>query len=179
MCFSGTISESLLVMFMGHPKKFKKKYERPKKPYDKSRIDAERKIKENFGLRRKREIWRAEGIVRDFRRRARALQAKRNEQEEKVLLEKLNKIGIPCRRLDDVLQIGLEDVLARRLQTILFKKGIANSVRHSRQLIVHGHVTVENKKIFWPSYIVEKDLEDKIALDPYTASRMIKEEKRG
>ena len=70
---------------MGQPKKFKKKYARPKKPYDRERIETERKIRENYGLRRKKEIWRAEAIVRDFRRRARELQAKTNEQEEKIL----------------------------------------------------------------------------------------------
>ena len=163
---------------MGHPKKFKKKYERPKKPYDKARIESERKVLDNFGLRRKKEIWRAESIIRDFRRRARALQAKANEKSEKELIEHLNKIGISCKRLDDVLQITLEDILARRLQTIIFKKGLANSMKHSRQLIVHGHVTVENKKMFWPSYIVEKIMEDKISLNPYIASIAVKEVKK-
>ena len=161
---------------MGQPKRFQKKYERPKKPYDKARIESEKKTKETFGLRRKREIWRAEGIVRDFRRRARALQAKSNEAEEKMLVDKINKLGVSCKRLDDVLQIGLEDILSRRLQTIIFKKGLANSMKHARQLIVHGHVTVNEKKIFWPSYIVEKSDEDRLALDPYIASKMIKEE---
>lgn len=161
---------------MGQPKKFRKKYERPKKPYDKARIETEKKIKENFGLRRKREIWRAEGIVRDFRRRARALQAKRNEESEKTLIDKINKLGIPSKRLDDVLQIGLDDILSRRLQTIIFKKGLANSMKHARQLIVHGHVTVHDKKVFWPSYIVEKNDEDKISLDPYITAKMIKED---
>lgn len=161
---------------MGHPKKFRKKYERPKKPYDKARIDAEKRILENFGLRRKREIWRAEGIVRDFRRRARALQAKHNEHAERELLERLNKIGMRCSRLDDVLQIGLDDILSRRLQTILFKKGLANSMRHARQMIVHGHVTVQEKKIFWPSYIVERELEEKISLTPQMSAKTVKQE---
>ena len=163
---------------MGQPKKFKKKYERPKKPYDKERIEKERRIRETYGLRRKKEIWRAEAIVRDFRRRARDLQAKNNESEERILLERLNKLGIQCKRLDDVLQINLEDILSRRLQTILFKKGIANSAKHSRQLIVHGHVTVEEKKIFWPSYIVEKDLEDKISLTPQMSKHAQEEIKK-
>ncbi len=162
---------------MGQPKKFKKKYERPKKPYDKERIAKEKKIKENYGLRRKKEIWRAEGIVRDFRRRARELQAKRNEQEENSLIGRLNRLGISCKRLDDVLQVTLDDILSRRLQTMLYKKGFASSVKHARQLIVHGHVTVDNKKIFWPSYIVEKDAEDRIALGNYMAKHSQEEKK--
>ncbi len=163
---------------MGQPKKFKKKYERPKKPYDKERIERERKILDNFGLRRKKEIWRAESIVRDYRRRARELQAKKNELAERELIGRLNRLGVQCKRLDDVLQINLDDILSRRLQTLVFKKGIANSIRHSRQLIVHGHVTVGNRKVFWPSYIVEKDMEDKISLSNYMTSKIVKEEKK-
>ena len=161
---------------MGQPKKFKKKYARPKKPYDKERIDNERKILNDFGLRRKKEIWRAESIVRDYRRRARELQAKRNELAEKELITRLNRLGIQCKRLDDVLQINLDDILSRRLQTLVFKKGMANSMRHSRQLIVHGHVIVDNKKMYWPSYIVEKDAEEKISLSNYIAAKMVKED---
>lgn len=163
---------------MGQPKKFKKKYERPKKPYDKERIDREHKILNDFGLRRKKEIWRAESIVRDYRRRARELQAKRNELAEKELITRLNRLGIQCKRLDDVLQINLDNILSRRLQTLVFKKGIANSMKHSRQMIVHGHVLVDNKKVYWPSYIVEKEMEDKISLSNYMASKMIKDEKK-
>ena len=161
---------------MGQPKKFKKKYARPKKPYDKERIDRERKILNDFGLRRKKEIWRAESIVRDYRRRARELQAKRNELAEKELITRLNRLGITCKRLDDVLQINLDDILSRRLQTIVFKKGMANSMRHSRQLIVHGHIMVDNRKVSWPSHIVEKDSEEKISLSNYIASKMVKED---
>ena len=161
---------------MGQPKKFKKKYERPKKPYDKERIESERKVLNDFGLSRKKEIWRAESIVRDYRRRARELQAKKNELAEKELVTRLNRLGIQCKRLDDVLQINLDNILSRRLQTIVFKKGMANSMRHSRQLIVHGHVTVDNKRVSWPSYIVEKDVEDRISLSNYMAGKAIKEE---
>lgn len=164
---------------MGQPKKFKKKYARPKKPYDKERIDRERKILNEFGLRRKKEIWRAESIVRDYRRRARGLQAKRNELAEKELITRLNRLGIQCKKLDDVLQINLDDILSRRLQTLVFKKGMANSMRHSRQLIVHGHIMVDNKKVHWPSHIVEKDSEEKIAMSNYIAAKMVKEETKG
>ena len=84
---------------MGHPRRYSKKYEAPKKPWDKTRLESEKKIKEEFGLRRKHEIWRAEGIVRDFRRRARELQAKPDGTKEKDLLAKLNSLGIHCAKL--------------------------------------------------------------------------------
>lgn len=150
---------------MGHPKKQRRKYERPKRPYDRERIERERKLLQDYGLRRKKEIWTAESILRDFRRRARELQAKKDEKKEKELLEKLNKLGIRCSTLDDVLSITLKDVLARRLQTIVQKKDLASSVKHARQLITHGHILVNGRKVKWPSYIVPAELENSIGTD--------------
>lgn len=158
---------------MGHPKKQRKKYEVPRKLWDKNRIEKERKIIDEFGLRRKRELWKSESILRDFRRRARELQAKRDDVKEKDLFAKLTSMGIKCTSLDDVLSINLETIISRRLQTIVYKKGIANSPRHARQLIVHGHVLIKDRKILWPSYIVRRDEEEQIALRPAIAARMV------
>jgi len=151
---------------MGHPKRQKRKYSRPKRPYNKERIEREKKLKQEYGLRRKREIWKAEAILREFRRRGRELQAHRNEKKEQELIGKLNKLGLKCQSLDDVLETRLDSILSRRLQTLVYKKGFANSARHARQLIVHGHIFVERRKITWPSYLVESDKEEKIALSP-------------
>ena len=158
---------------MGHPKKQKKKYESPKKLWDKARIGREKKILEEFGLRRKHELWRMESILRAFRRRARELQAKPDEKKEKDLFEKLGKVGIHCAALDEVLSIRLENLLSRRLQTVVYKKGLANSPRHARQLIVHGHVLLQDRKIRWPSYIVKRGEEEAISLRPQIAAKMV------
>jgi small subunit ribosomal protein S4 len=149
---------------MGHPKKQRKKFEKPKRPYDKERIEREEKVKRDYGLRRKKEILRAEGIVRNFRRRARSLQAEPDEEEEKKLLEKLNKLGLTCSKLEDVLSLKLEDLLSRRLQNIVYKKNLANSVKEARQFIVHGHVTVNKRKVLWPGYLVPPEQEGEIEL---------------
>lgn len=162
---------------MGHPKKQRKKYEGPKRPFDKQRIERERKILNEYGLRRKKELWKSESILRDFRRRARELLAVRDEKKEKELLGKLNKIGIEVHTLDDVLSIRLDNVLGRRLQTIIYKKGLANTPRHARQIIVHGHVLVNEKKVMWPSYIVKKNEEDRISLKESTAKMMAEVER--
>lgn len=164
---------------MGHPKKQRKKYETPKKPFDKARIETEKKIKKDFGLRRKNEIWRAESILRDFRRRARDLQANMDEKGKEILFEKLNTIGLPCSSLEEVLDIKLENILSRRLQTIVYKKNIANSMNHSRQLITHGHIKIGEKKILWPSYIVKRKEENKIKVNPKIAARIVREETKG
>lgn len=151
---------------MGHPKKQRKKYEGPKKPFDKARIEIEKKIRKEFGLRRKHEIWRAESILREFRRRARELQARTNEQEKTSLFQKLNNIGLPCSSLEDVLEIRLEHILSRRLQTVVYKKGLANSINQARQLITHGHVVIGEKKVLWPSHIVKRKEENNIKINP-------------
>jgi len=145
-------------------KRSRKKYEKPKRPWDKVRIEKEKEILKKFGLRRKRELWRAEAILRKYRRMARDLAARKDKEKEKILIDKLKKIGVlkEGATLDDVLALTVEDILERRLQTIVYRKGLANSVKHARQLIVHGHVKINGKKINYPSYIVPKAEENKI-----------------
>jgi len=158
---------------MGHPKKQRKKYESPLKPYDKDRIEREKRIKKEFGLRKKRDIWRAVSVLRTIRRRARALQAKKDKIKEKELLDHLYKLNLIRKdsTIDDVLGLSVEDILNRRLQTIVYKKGLARTAKHARQLIVHNHVLVNNRKIAYPSYFVTKEEENNIKLD----SKMLKE----
>ncbi|MCD6557483.1 MAG: 30S ribosomal protein S4 [Candidatus Aenigmarchaeota archaeon] len=164
---------------MGHPKKPRKKYEKPKRPYDKDRIAKEKKLMNEFGLRRKREIWKAESILRDFRKRARDLQGKRDEEKEKELINRLYRLGLVTKSasLDDVLELKLEDILSRRLQSIVFNKKIANSPKHARQLIVHGHILINERKVRWPSFLVPTELENKIRLSPKIKNQLIAGEK--
>lgn len=163
---------------MGHPKKQRKKYETPKRPYDRARIEKERKILAEFGLRRKKEIWRSESILREFRQRARELQAKHDDKKAKELFAKLNSMGIKSSKLDDVLSIRVENILGRRLQTIICKKGLANTPKHARQLITHGHVSVDERKVLWPSYIVKSGEEDAITLSHAMSAQIIQEKKK-
>ena len=145
-------------------RKLKKRTKRPKMIWDRDKIEAEKKILREYGLRRKREIWKAESILREYRRRARILAAKKDKEGEKVLIEKLNKVGLIKKNaeLDDVLSLTLEDILQRRLQTIVFKKELANTPKQARQFIVHGHIAVEGKRCKYPSRLIEKDTESKI-----------------
>ncbi len=145
-------------------RRIRRKLKRPRRPWDKERIERERKLLKDFGLRRKKEIWKAESILRAFRRRARSLAAKRNETEEKKLLQRLQNLGLLEKNtnLTDVLNLSTENLLERRLQTIVYRRGIANTPKHARQLITHGHITIDDKKVIFPSYTVAKQLEDKI-----------------
>lgn len=146
-------------------RRFKKKYKRPLRPFDKERMEVERELMKKYGLRRKREIWRAEEILRKFRRMARKLAAEPDEKRKKELFGKLERYGILSpKTLDDILSLTVEDILKRRLQTILYLKGLARTPKHARQLIVHGHVSINGRKVTFPSYLVPKEEEDKISV---------------
>ncbi|HDD72691.1 MAG TPA: 30S ribosomal protein S4, partial [Candidatus Aenigmarchaeota archaeon] len=135
-------------------------------PWYSPRIAEEKKLLKKYGLRRKREIWSAQEVLRKFRRRARAIIAVENREEEKTLLDKLSRLGMlpGDASLDDILALSVNDVLERRLQTLVFKKGMAESIRHARQLIVHGHVMVNGRRIKFPSYLVPVNEEKTITL---------------
>jgi small subunit ribosomal protein S4 len=162
-------------------KRIRKKYESPTKPFDKQRIEKEREILKNFGLRRKREIWRTEALLRKYRRMARNLIAKRDKEQEKILIGKLVKLGVLQENsgLDDVLGMTIENLLERRLQTIVCRKGFANSMKQSRQLIVHGHVTVGGRRIVHPGYLVPKNEEDEIQVKILPAKKEMVRESGG
>jgi small subunit ribosomal protein S4 len=152
---------------MGDPRRIKKKYRKPKHPWRADRIEAEKRILREYGLKNKKEIWRAETILRNYRRQARRLLALHTEQarrEEKELLKSLARLGLLKKKatLDDVLALKVNDLLDRRLQTVVYKKGLANTPKHARQLIVHGHVTVKGGKVTAPSYLVRAEEEDSI-----------------
>jgi len=122
-----------------------------------------------FGLRNKRELWRAQTQLSSVRKQARTLLAATQAvrlREEKKLLDSLKRKGLvgEAASLDDILSLTVEDVLSRRLQTMVFKKGMALSPLHSRQLIVHGHITVGDRVITIPGYDVGSQEEGAVKL---------------
>lgn len=140
-----------------------KKYSRPKRPFDKTRIEEEAKIKKEFGLKNKREIWKAEAKIKTIRERAKKLIIK-DIEEQKIFFEKLNKIGLKVNSIADVLSLGKRDILNRRFQTRVFKKRLASTVKTARQLITHKKVLIDGKVVNVPAYIVPVGLENKISL---------------
>lgn len=144
---------------MGDPKKIRKKYETPGHPWIKSRIDDEKRLARQFGTRNKKEIWKMETVLKDFKTQAKKLIALNTNQakiETEHLFRRVNQLGLISGEVtfDQILGLGLDDILARRLQTILFKKGMAKSVKQARQFIVHEHVLVGERKVTSPSYLV-------------------------
>jgi small subunit ribosomal protein S4 len=138
-----------------------KKYSKPKKPYDKLRIEEEAKIIEEFGLKNKREIWKADSVIKLIRERTKKL-LRASEEERKYFFEKLKKIGLNVNSVADALSLDKKDYLNRRLQTIVFKKRLAPTIKAARQMIVHRKILVDGRIVDRPSYIVPLNLEDKI-----------------
>ncbi len=156
---------------MGEIKRKRKKYSRPRKMFDRARIDAENLIVEEYGLKNKKEIWRVNSQVSKLRSRAKEL-IRSNSEEQKSYFEKLNKLGFNIKEISDVLALTERDLLERRLQTIVYKKGLSNSIKQARQLIAHKHVLVDGCAVSAPSFWVEKDLENKISLKPRKEKRI-------
>jgi small subunit ribosomal protein S4 len=142
-----------------------KKYARPRKAFDKHRIDEEVQIKQQFGLKNKREIWKAEAKVAIMRRRAKELITASSEEKEKFF-EKLRAVGLPVKTISDVLALTKEDILRRRLQTVVHQKKLAQTSKGARQLITHKKVLVEGKVVNAPSYLVPTHSENLISVKP-------------
>ncbi|MEM0143602.1 MAG: 30S ribosomal protein S4 [Candidatus Parvarchaeum sp.] len=150
---------------MGAPKRNRKKFERPSTMWDKSRIDEEHKIKKEYGLKKLTELWRATSEIRRVRRNARnVLSGTASEKVGKDIIQRLAKYNIVSEDAipDDVLVIKPQALLDRRLQTIVYKKGLAKTLKQSRQLITHGFISINGRKIKSPSYLVKKNEESGI-----------------
>ncbi len=148
---------------MGDIKRKRKTFSRPKKLFDRTRMDEENVLVKRYGLKNKREIWKAKTAVSKLRRRAKSLIGS-DMKEQQVFFDKLNKIGMNVTDISDVLALTEGDLFERRLQTFVYKKKLANTVKQARQLIVHKNVVVDGVIVNIPSFVVTKDLEDKISL---------------
>ncbi|MEM2872560.1 MAG: 30S ribosomal protein S4 [Nitrososphaerales archaeon] len=154
---------------MGDPKKPRKKYSAPKHPWRSDQLSQELFMIGTYGLRNKRELWKAHTELSRIRKQARMLLATPHEireRKEKELLSSLSNLGIVDLKsgLDDVLGLTVENLLERRLQTVVWKKGMALSPYQARQMITHGHVMIGDKIVTRPGYMVKRDEYDKVRL---------------
>ncbi|HSA74720.1 MAG TPA: 30S ribosomal protein S4 [Candidatus Nitrosocosmicus sp.] len=152
---------------MGDPRKSKKNYNRPRSIWTSDQISSELYIVGSYGLRNKRELWKAQTEIARIRNQARALLALSIEvrhEKETQLLNYLSRLGLVTNEssLDDVLNLKIEDILERRLQTMVMKKSNLKSPYQARQLVVHGHVSIGNRKINLPGYLVKREEESQI-----------------
>jgi small subunit ribosomal protein S4 len=157
---------------MGDPKFLRRTYDTPKHPWEATRMEEERKLLEKYGLKNKRELWKAQSILRRIRGQARELQARlrigdvQAERETQQLLARLARLGVlsvGTPSLDDVLALTTEDILRRRFETIVFAHGMAPTAESGRKWIVHGHLTIGDHRVTRPGYLVRLDEEGQIA----------------
>lgn len=160
---------------MGDPKKLRRKYRKPRHPWQAFRIKEEKNLIRKYGVKNKKELWRALSRIRQWRRQAREITEMRGEKAEEakeVLINKLRRLGILGgeAKLEDVLSLKITDILERRLQTQVFNKGLSSTVKQARQFISHGKVMVNDQIITSPSYTVRKS--DDIGLTPEFEKRL-------
>ncbi|MBN2154570.1 MAG: 30S ribosomal protein S4 [Candidatus Lokiarchaeota archaeon] len=158
---------------MGDPRKLRKKFKRPRVPFEKVRIDSELRYLGEYGLRNKRELSKHRFQLSKFRRMARDLKTMPEDVQKIMYNELLSKLhGIALvdsdATTDDVLSLSVENILDRRLQTMVFKKGLARSIYQARQLIAHKHIAIQDKVISSPSYLVKADEEEHLKFHNYS-----------
>lgn len=152
---------------MGDPRRKRKQYQTPTQRWNKVRIEEEGILVREYGLKNKEELWKAQSILRKFTTQAKRLvgmSGKQRELEQKQLIEKLKSLGLLKTNitLESVLGLTLKDILERRLQTIVFRKGLALTANQARQFIIHQHICIGNQKINVPSHLVKIEEESKI-----------------
>ncbi len=156
---------------MGDPKFSRKKYKNPPHPWQSERIQMENDYVRYYGLKNKREFWKAQSVLKNIRAQARNLQARlrygdsQAKREMDDLIDKLTRNGYLMGEeltLNDVLNLTVENVLNRRLQTVVYHKGLANTPKQARQLITHGHIHVKGRRITIPGYMTSRDEESDV-----------------
>ena len=156
---------------MGDPKFARKKYERPSHPWRAERIQSENELVKKYGLKNKKEVWKAQSILKQARSQSRNLQARlrtgepQAQRETELLIARLARMGMLPQEgatLNDILSLDIESVLSRRFQTIFYLKGMSRTAKQARQFIVHGHASIAGRKVTVPSYIVSKEEEQEI-----------------
>jgi len=154
-----------------YPKNSRKMWRRPKRPLNYDLLNEELYVLGTFGLKNKRELWKAHTELSRIRNQARSLLALTQEvrnKKEPTLMKSLARIGLVTANstLDDVLNLKVTDVLSRRLQTVIQKKVPIKSPYLARQIVVHGHVMIGERVITVPSYTVTVEEENQVHLAP-------------
>ena len=156
---------------MGDPKKQRKKYEAPKHPWRIDQLEAELKLVGEYGLRNKRELWRYKTMLSKIRGIARSILGMSEEEREvlqKECVSRMVRLGLlnESARIDDVLDLTVRNLLDKRLQTVVYKKGLVKTIHQAREIIAHGHVMVGDRKVTVPGYIVKRNEEELVKLSP-------------
>ncbi len=152
---------------MGDTKKPKKKYATPMHPWIRKDIEQGKILKKEYGLTNRKEILRTASFLKKYKDIAKKLIADKTAQaqvEKKQMLDKLARLGLIPQNADSdqVLSLELKDIFNRRLQSIVYRKGLARSMKQARQFITHRHIAIGDKEITAPSYLMTTEEENKL-----------------
>lgn len=158
---------------VGKRRNYGKTFKTPRRPFEKERLDQELKLCGEYGLRCKKEIWRVQLALAKIRKAARILltldeKDPTRQFEGEALLRRMIRyklLGEDEKRLDFVLQLSTQKLLERRLQTQVWKQGLAKSVHQARVFIKQRHVRVGRQLVNVPSFMVRTDSEAHIDFD--------------
>jgi len=159
---------------MGDPRRNRKKYSTPRHPWERQRMAAEAEVFTKYGLKNKTELWKSNSLLKSFKDQAKKLSSLRTKQadrEKELLLKRLFGLGLigSDATLEAVLTLGLDDILSRRLQSAIVKRGLARSMRQARQFISHGHIKVKENVVTAPSYILKRGEEEALSFSQSSA----------
>jgi len=72
-----------------------------------------------------------------------------------VMEKQFVKYVVKAKKSEDQTGHALVKILESRLDNLVYRLGIASSIRQARQMVVHGHILVNDKKVDIPSYLCE------------------------
>jgi small subunit ribosomal protein S4 len=144
---------------MGDPRKIRKKFSKPRHPWEGPRIEEEKVLVKEYGLTTKQEIWKMQSLLKSYKDQTKKLIAQHNEQAEKemqLLMKKLQNLNLVSAEgtTDNILGLSIKDIMERRLQTLVFRNKLSRSMKQARQFVLHGHIMVNGKSITSPSHLV-------------------------
>ena len=144
---------------MGAPRRNRKKFSKPKIRWDIERINADNAMLKEYGLKNMKELWKVQTEVSRVRRNVRSLLSEASPENAAIqqrLLGRLTRYKVVQHgaTLDNILDVNEDAFLSRRLQTIVFKRGMARSIKQARQLITHGFISIGGKRVNKPGYAV-------------------------
>ena len=153
---------------MGAPRRNRKQYDKPKDMWNLARINADNELITEFGLKNMRELWKVQTELSRLRSNIRMLLSGSSTQStfiQEKMVGRLSKYGIAGKdsTLDSLLDIKENAFLSRRLQSLVFKRGLAKTPKQARQLIVHGFISINGKRINRPGYLVPASEENFIS----------------
>ncbi len=142
------------------------KYDKPKDIWNIARITADNALIKEYGLKNMRELWKIQSELSRIRGNIRLLLSGSAKQEgtEDAIKNRLIRLGVASKdtQFEALLELKENSLLDRRLQSVVYKRGMARSMKQARQLITHGFISINGIKVNIPGYLVQASEESKI-----------------